>query len=232
LTVIGRLTNNRRTMARPSQQIDQALLAAGRALLPELGCAGLSVRALAAQAGVAPGMFHYHFGSKERFLRTLLAALYEEMFGALSAQVALPAEPLERLRAALRLLARFARTHRRVIARLWSDALAGEPVARDFFAQHAQRHIGLMLQLVAQAQREGVLRAQTAPLAAIAFLMGSIALPLIFFAGLVESGLPPPGGPAAFDAQVTSDAAIERRIDLALAVLAAPAAAAPARKRR
>ncbi len=72
-------------MPRPSQQIDQALLASGRELLPALGCAGLSVRAVAAHAGVAPGMFHYHFGSKREFLRTLLSGLYEEMFSALAA---------------------------------------------------------------------------------------------------------------------------------------------------
>ena len=39
-------------MPRPSQQIDQALLASGRTLLPQTGCAGLSVRALAEHAAV------------------------------------------------------------------------------------------------------------------------------------------------------------------------------------
>src|SRR5262245_25887360 len=98
-------------MPRPSQQIDQALLAAGRELLPRLGCAGLSVRALAAHAGVAPGMFHYHFEGKDAFLRALLSGWYEEMFGALAQQAAMPAAPVERLRSALALLARFARKH-------------------------------------------------------------------------------------------------------------------------
>jgi AcrR family transcriptional regulator len=208
-------------MPRPSQQIDQALLASARELLPQTGCAGLSVRALAAHAGVSPGMFHYHFGSKERFLRTLLAGLYDEMFGALAQQVALPAAPLARLRAALRLLARFARAQRRLLARLWNDALAGEPVARDFFAHHAPRHVGVLLQLVQQAQRDGSLRPHLQPLAVLAFLMGSIALPLIFVAGLVDAGFALPGGAAAFEAQVSGDAAIDERIDLALAALAA-----------
>lgn len=215
-------------MPRPSQQIDQALLAAGRELLPELGCGALSVRALAAQAGVSPGMFHYHFGSKERFLRTLLAGLYDEMSGALAQQAAPPAAPLDRLRAALRLLARFARAHRRLLAQLWTDALAGEPVARDFFAQHAPRHSGVLLQLVTQAQREGVLQPRLAPLAALAFLMGSVALPLIFVAGLVDAGFALPGGAAAFATQVSGDAAIDERIELALAALCVP----PTRSRR
>lgn len=218
-------------MARPSQQIDQALLAAGRALLPSAGCAGLSVRALAERAGVAPGMFHYHFASKERFLRTLLAGVYEEMFGSLAAEVALPAEPLQRLRAALRLLARFARAQRTLLARLWTDAMAGEAVARDFFREHAPRHVGVVMHLVAEAQAAGALR-PLPPLQTLAFVMGAVPLPMIFVAGLVDAGFAAPGGKAAFEAQVMSDEAVDARIDLVLAALAAPAAAPAERKRR
>jgi AcrR family transcriptional regulator len=215
-------------MARPSQQIDQALLASGRALFAAGGCAGLSVRALAEHAGVAPGMFHYHFGSKERFLRALLADLYEGMFASLSQQAALPAAPVERLHAALRLLARFARANRQLLARLWLDAVSGEAVAGDFFRDNAPRHIGLLLHLLGQAQSAGVLR--TMPLLqAFTFLMGTVPMPMIFAAGLIDAGLTPPGGKAAFDAQVMSDEAIEARIELALAALAAPK---PTRRKR
>jgi hypothetical protein len=45
---------------------------------------------------------------------------------------------------------------------------------------------------------------------------------MIFASGLIDAGLTPPGGKAAFDAQVMSDVAIEARIDLALSALAAP----------
>ena len=71
-------------MPRPSQQLDQALLRSGRALYPALGCAGLSQRKLAEHAGISPGMFHYHFASKDAFLRALLQQLYEEMYGPLA----------------------------------------------------------------------------------------------------------------------------------------------------
>ena len=209
-------------MPRPSQQIDQALLASGRALFARAGCAGLSVRALADHAGVAPGMFHYHFGSKEQYLRTLLAGWYEEMFTSLVAQAALDGPPLERLRGALALLTRFARTHRQLLARLWADASAGEPVAREFFQHNAPRHVGVLMGLLGEGQASGDLRALP-PLTAFSFLMGAVALPTIFVAGLVDAGFVPPGGKGAFEAQVMSDAAIDTRIDLALAALAAPA---------
>lgn len=208
-------------MPRPSQQIDQALLASARELFPATGCAGLSVRAVAAHAGVAPGMFHYHFGSKERFLRTLLADLYEGMFASLSQQAALPAVPVERLRAALGLLARFARANRQLLARLWLDAMNGEAVARDFFRDNAPRHIGLLLKLLAEGQAAGAFKPMP-PLQGFAFLMGTVPMPMIFAAGLIDAGVAPPGGKAAFDAQVMSDEAIAARIELALAALALP----------
>jgi AcrR family transcriptional regulator len=215
-------------MPRPSQQIDQALLASGRALFERHGCAGLSVRALAEHAGVAPGMFHYHFGSKEQFLRTLLTGVYEEMYGSLLRQAAIEGGPVERLRAALGLLARFARAHRKLLARLWGDANAGEAVAREFFQHNAPRHVGLLMALLGEGQASGALRALPS-LTAFSFLMGAVALPTIFVAGLVDAGFAPPGGKAAFEAQVMSDEAIDARIELALAALAAPARKGKAR---
>jgi AcrR family transcriptional regulator len=214
-------------MPRPSQQIDQALLASGRILLPQLGCAGLSVRALAEHAGTAPGMFHYHFESKEQFLRMLLAGVYEEMFAALVQQAAIDGSAVDRLRAALTALARFGRSQRLLIGRLWADAAAGETAAREFFQHNAPRHIGVLMGLLTQGQANGAIK-PLPPLSAFAFLLGAVALPSIFVAGLVDAGLAPPGGRAAFEAQVMSDAAIDLRIDLALAALStSPESARP-----
>ena len=52
-------------MARPSQNLDRALLEAGFAELERGGVRGLSVRAVCARAGVNVRMLNYHFGSKD-----------------------------------------------------------------------------------------------------------------------------------------------------------------------
>ena len=75
-------------MARPSQGIDQALLRSGRELFATSGCDGLSLRALAEHAGVNLGMFHYHFKTKDNFLRALLQQLYEEVFARIGIEAA------------------------------------------------------------------------------------------------------------------------------------------------
>ena len=85
-------------MPRPSQNVDQRLLDAGLELLPLTGCAGLSVRRLTEHAGVNLGMFHYHFKSKDNFIRAVLQRTYEAMFSALTLEVDATATPLHNLR--------------------------------------------------------------------------------------------------------------------------------------
>lgn len=205
-------------MARPSQHLDRTLLASGRALFADAGCAGLSVRQLAGHAGVSPGMFHYHFASKDEFLRTLLQQLYDEMFEGLQHQAVHDGPPLERLRAALNTLARFVREHRQVVARVWHDAASGEPVARDFLRRNAPRHLRLLLSLLAESQADARLPTSP-PLPGLAFVMGAVVAPLLIIPGFVSLGITGGFGGRAVDEQVLSDDAIARRVDKALAAL-------------
>jgi len=213
-------------MPRPSRNLDLALLQAGRDLFPLAGCARLSVRAVAERAGANVGMFHYHFRSKDNFLRTLLQQVYEEIFAGLSQAAAGPGKAIDGLRAALVAAAGLLARHRKVIARVWMDAVSGEPVATEFVRRNAPRHIGLLLELVRQAQQEGSLR-ELPPLQCVATLMGAVALPVVFVAGLVEVAMPV-AIQRQFGEQVMSEHAIAQRVDLALAALRA----APAGRRR
>jgi len=208
-------------MPRPSRQLDQALLASGRTLYPQLGAAALSVRALAEHAGVNAGMFHYHFESKDAFLRTLLQQLYEEMFAELSEQISLPGAPLQRLRQALAVLGRFLRTHGAVIGRIWADAGQGEPVAREFMQANAPRHLGLLLALFDEAERAGDIQPMP-PMQRFTFVMGAVAAPVLVAARVAELGIAPKPLRPLIEPQVLSDAAILARADLALAALRTP----------
>jgi AcrR family transcriptional regulator len=207
-----------RRMPRPSQSFDLALLQSGRELFPSLGCKGLSLRTVAEHAGVNIGMFHYHFKTKDNFLNALLQGMYEEMFTSFTGSINPNAATMEQLRAALNVIAHFGRANRRVLARLWTDAMAGEKVAVDFFQRNAPRHLGVLLALLEEAQREGAIKALP-PLQRFSMLAGSILLPIIFVSGLIESGAEGVIAFNAFEAQVLSDAAIAQRIDLVLATL-------------
>lgn len=219
-------------MPRPSRNLDRALLAAGRELLPLRGCAGLSIREVADAAGVNLGMFHYHFKTREAFLRAVLQQAYEEMFGQLTYEVGRSLAPLDHLRAMLRVLGRFLRDQRAFLTRVLADALAGDPVAVAFVRDNAPRHLGLLHGVVANMQARGELRAM--PVAqALGVCAGALGAPILFGGAIADSGALGRAGSRALADALLTDAAIDERIELALAALAAPAAAAraPARAR-
>ena len=206
-------------MARPSRNVDALLLKAGRELYPEAGAAGLSVRKIAERAGANLGMFHYHFRTKEQFVRQLLQTLYDEMFAGLEL-AANAGTPREALRAALNLLGRFGRDNGRLLRRLIADALAGEAVALEFLRANMPRHVRVIVGLIVAGQEAGQLRAMPLP-QAIAFLAGSVAAPVLIGGAIAERALVP-GMTPDLAAVIASDAAIAERVDCALAGLAPP----------
>ena len=205
-------------MARPSRNIEHALLRSGRLLYPERGSAGLSVRAVTEHAGVNLGMFHYHFRTKDNFLRALLQQFYDEMFGDLSARAQQAGPPLARLRAALLYLATFVRDHEAVLGRVFADASGGDAVAAEFLRANAPRHLRLLLALMKEAEAAGELAALPA-LQRFVFTLGAVALPLVVVPRIARLDVAPGLLRRELKRQVTSDAAIAQRVDLALAAL-------------
>jgi AcrR family transcriptional regulator len=207
-------------MPRPSRALDKALLAAGRELLPQRGCAGLSVREVAQRAGVNLGMFHYHFRTRDAFLRAVLL------------EVALDATPVGSLQGALGVLGRFLRDHRPLIGRVLADALAGEPCARAFVRDNLPRHVAVLKRIFAAARAAGEVR----PIAfeqALGICAGAVMMPILVGGAIAQSGMAPASRTLSIRRTLLSDAAIDERIVLALAGLAPQARErASARKRR
>jgi AcrR family transcriptional regulator len=218
-------------MPRPSRNLDLALLAAGRQLFPDRGCAGLSVREVAETAGVNLGMFHYHFKSREIFLRAVMQHGYEEMFARLTLESSRAGTTEERLSHALRAIARFVRDNRRFMARLLADALNNEACARDFLRDNVPRHLAVLRQLIAQGQDEGAFVPVPLP-QAMGFCAGSLAMPILVGGAMVDSGMLAAPTARMLQSSVLTDAAIDQRIALALKALAAAPVPAKAATRR
>jgi AcrR family transcriptional regulator len=214
-------------MVRPSRNVDAALLDAGRALFPDRGIAGLSVRKVAEHAGVNLGMFHYHFKTKDAFVRALLQRLYDGMFAELELAAAGDARPVEALRAAANVLARFVRDNRRLLRRLMADAVANEPLALEFVRANLPRHIGVIRALIDAGQRSGALK--TVPIAqALSFVAGAVGGPILIGGAIMERDEVPVALRRGYEQSVLSDAALSERVDLVLAGLCTP----PKRVRR
>ena len=206
-------------MPRPSRNIDQLLIQAALELLPAAGTRALSIRQVCEHAKVNLGMFHYHFKTRDVFLRAVLQQMYDSMFATLELEVERQAHPLERLRAAVVTLASFARDHRHLLVRLVGDALAGEAVAIEFLQRNLPRHIGLVMKFIAAAQRDGTLR-RIPPLQALAFLIGGTGAPILLGTAVSRSGMLPAPVMEQFESTLLTDEAIALRIDMAMTGLA------------
>ena len=208
-------------MPRPSRNLDQALLAAGRELFPVRGCASLSVREVAEAAGVNLGMFHYHFKSRDVFLRALMQQAYEEMFTRLTAELSVHRDGGDSLRFAVRAIGRWVRDNRQFIARVMADALGGEACAREFLRENLPRHFGVLQMIIVAGQQEGRIRPLPVP-QVVGMCAGSVAMPILFGGALIDAGGLPPAAAKSLSAALLSDAAIDERIDLALSAITVP----------
>ncbi|MDQ4117918.1 MAG: TetR/AcrR family transcriptional regulator [Actinomycetota bacterium] len=71
-----------RTAAEHGREVRAKLLTAAAELIPELGWAAVSTRALAARAGVRAGLVHYHFRSVQALLReAAIGVMREQLAG-------------------------------------------------------------------------------------------------------------------------------------------------------
>jgi AcrR family transcriptional regulator len=208
-------------VVRPSRNVDQLLIQAGHELLVQTGVRGLSIRQLTEHAGVNLGMFHYHFKTKDAFVRALLEQKYNDMFVNLQMKSKGNASALENLRASINVLARFARDNRLLLVRLLADAAAGESVALDFLRANMPRHIYVEIDLLKQAQKDGALIKLPIP-QALAFLVGAVGAPIMVGAAMSQTSFSPVPVRKQLEQFVFTDAAIAERVDMALAGMAAP----------
>lgn len=207
-------------MPRPSRNVDQLLLQAGQALLTETGVRRLSIRQVTEHAGVNLGMFHYHFKTKDVFVRALLQQIYNEMFSALTLESSRAPSAVDNLRAAVSVLAHFGRDNRQLLVRLLNDGFAGEAVAIEFLRANLPRHLTVLAGLVTQAQREGALKKLAIP-QAMAFLMASVGAPILIATAASGGGFLATAMHAQIEKDILTDKAIAERIDMALAGMAA-----------
>jgi AcrR family transcriptional regulator len=194
--------------------MDRLLIETGRRLLPKKGAAKLSLREVAEKAGVNLGMFHYHFGTKDEFVRRVLQEIYEEFFSELDQEFRTGVEvrdPVERAKAMFKTAIRFVLAHRELIASVLQDVLSGEKVALEFITANFPRHFNLIHQAVAEAQKHGGFGKDQPPIQIMILCMFTTVVPVI----LATAGgrIAPAPVRGMLEGLFLSEAVIERRLD-------------------
>jgi AcrR family transcriptional regulator len=207
-------------MARPAGDAEKRLIEAGKEILESSGFSGLSVRAVAAKAGVNLGLVSYHFGGKAAFVTRVAQELYEEFFRDFNLLVEGETDPERALRKGLLRLAHFVRDHRGLIRGLVMDLATGDENAKNFVLANLPRHGGILAGLALRCKAEGRIADLPMPviMGTLTCLVGGPTLIAEPMANAKFSGTNFPTRQAIEDSILT-DEALELRVDLAMKAL-------------
>lgn len=137
----------------PSQDVETSLLRAADAVLGREGLAGVTVRAVAAEAGVAPMGVYSRFGSKDGLVDALLIRAIEDFRMNVARQE--EPDPEKRLKASGRRFRDWALANRRHYEAIF---LARIGLGSDQVAEASMLAFGELLARVEYAMAGGVLR--------------------------------------------------------------------------
>ena len=138
----------------PSNEIEKAIVGAAFRLLEAEGPEALSVRRVAAEAGVAPmGVYNHFEGGKNGVVDALFRVGFEVLTGELYAVVTAP-DPVEALRAGLLEYRRLALDHPRTYEVMFLCAVPGFQPSEQSHAV-AEEAFEVLVQGVALGMREG-----------------------------------------------------------------------------
>ncbi len=162
-------------MSRPSSGTDIKLKSAGRRLLQEKGITGLSVREACRLAGINTGMFHYYFGSKDEFIKTILKEMYADFMVKLRSEAAVAGGPREKLKGALVAVGNFAREIRKAAPMLLADLAHGKKEAFLFLSGNFTGHIRYIAELAGECRPRSAVKEHSIP-----YIVGAL-IPVMVF---------------------------------------------------
>jgi AcrR family transcriptional regulator len=136
----------------PSADVERELLAAAEAVLAEEGPGGLTVRAVAARAGIAPMGVYNRLGGKDGLVDALLIRGFDQLRAAVEPRD----EPdmLQRLRASGVRYREFALANRQFYAIMFEDAIPHERSSAEV-AEHATAAFDALVRNVETAAAAG-----------------------------------------------------------------------------
>src|SRR5487761_262282 len=144
----------------PSADVERELLAAAEAVLVRDGPGGLTVRAVAAEAGIAPMGVYNRLGGKDGLVDALLIKGFDRLRAAVDAAMNDTAEPSMRARlfACGRNYRRFALDNPHFYAIMFEDAIPHE-FGNEEVGERARAAFGALVHAVELSAASGVLAA-------------------------------------------------------------------------
>ncbi|PIK16430.1 TetR/AcrR family transcriptional regulator [Halobacteriovorax sp. JY17] len=202
-------------MSRKSTNTDKKLLVEGRKLLIKKGASNLSIREVSTAAKVNLGMFSYHFGNKDKFIKLILSEVYEDFF--VDFELIEKEDNLATLESQLLSMAKFARDNRHLILVLLNDILNGEEAVRKFARLKMRKHFMILAKTIKDCQKNKILIEAPLPLI-LTQIAGSIGLSNLIPGLLKNLGVNKVFdlGVSAVSKKLMTDEAIKMRVDIVI----------------
>jgi AcrR family transcriptional regulator len=151
---IGRVPSTVRDRVRA--EVTAEITAVARRQLAEVGAAGLSLRAVAREVGMASSAVYRYFASRDELLTRLITDGYDALGAAAEAADDPSAAPRERWLAVCRAVRSWARAHPHEYALLYGSPVPGYAAPRDTVPAAAR--VGVVLgRILGDAARSGAL---------------------------------------------------------------------------
>jgi AcrR family transcriptional regulator len=171
-------------MPRPRQtEAREALLSATESLLVEVGFAAITVRSVAARAGVNQGLVHYYFSSLHELMLRCLERFTDRLIARQSAMYSAPGPFIDKWRAAIRYLDEDAASG---YQKIWFELQAmgwNDPAVRARLTEVHQQWVGVVSAAFDTGMDELGVDRERFPRAAV------VALVVTFNEGIMLEGL-------------------------------------------
>lgn len=178
-----------RTMKNESESAAERLLNLGLSMLPQGGVRSLTVRGLCSLAGVSPGTFTGHFGTRAAYIDRLLERWYAPLNEAVSQHHSEAADAFTRMEHELQALVHFFRSNAGTLVQLWLDVAAGETGVETLMNLAEVHHVVWLREAIEAAQREGKIVKQPAEQLML-YLFGAANFPTMIYHMLPKVGQP------------------------------------------
>src|SRR6516225_1070743 len=140
----------------PSAEVERELLSAAEAVLVRDGPGGLTVRAVAAEAGIAPMGVYNRLGGKDGLVDALLIKGFDRLRATI--ETGLEPDMRERLRGCGRRYRQFALANPHFYSIMFEDAIPREHESAEV-EEHARACFGALVRAVEMASAAGVIAA-------------------------------------------------------------------------
>jgi len=136
----------------------QTILDAAQALLARHGYAGLSMRELALESGLAKATIYHYFQDKEEIFRQVLERDMQSVHEHLLRAIAAESSSLAKLRAVIYTLFSLMQARRTIMMSVLRELGENKQVFHEVICAHRDTHLKLLMELIQAGIDEGVFR--------------------------------------------------------------------------